>query len=366
MSNQHWNLPSSSSQHPHHHEYSPMEIDGEEEEDSHNREDERVGSGQCIICTEQWGSEGDHHQLWACPSVWSVLHTVGRRSLPLFTNYDGSPGPLSCSLVGVPKLLVHKGGGSRLNISAIGRNFARIRTLEQCPVCKAPCTLNGLTRIYGYGLPDKDLQQRYQNLEVEHENLKREVTSWKLKAVGDGGEMWSEILWKSDQGSADCQPSTHEYCISLRIIMPNYGNLPSSSQQTHHEYSPMEIDGEEEEEEERHETEDDRVESGQCIICMEQWGSEGDFHQLCCLPCGHLYGYSCISRWIQGYGTSAWCPICKAPARGDVRKLYGYALPNQDLQQRNQNLEAENEILKWEKDNLLEENRRLKLVLGTM
>ena len=40
----------------------------------------------------------------ACPSVWSVLHTVGQRSLHLFTNYEGSPGPLSsslfCSLVG--------------------------------------------------------------------------------------------------------------------------------------------------------------------------------------------------------------------------------------------------------------------------
>ncbi|KAK8964770.1 hypothetical protein KSP40_PGU000742 [Platanthera guangdongensis] len=40
-----------------------------------------------------------------CPSVWSVLHTVGQRSLHLFTTYDGSPGPLSsslfCSLVGV-------------------------------------------------------------------------------------------------------------------------------------------------------------------------------------------------------------------------------------------------------------------------
>jgi hypothetical protein len=34
----------------------------------------------------------------ACPSVWSVLHTVGQRSLHLFTNYDGSPGPLSSSL----------------------------------------------------------------------------------------------------------------------------------------------------------------------------------------------------------------------------------------------------------------------------
>jgi hypothetical protein len=64
----------------------------------------------------------------ACPSVWSVLHTAGQRSLHLFTNYDGSPGPLSsslfCSLVGKP----YKGGGSRLNISAIGGNFARIRS----------------------------------------------------------------------------------------------------------------------------------------------------------------------------------------------------------------------------------------------
>lgn len=34
----------------------------------------------------------------ACPSVWSVLHTVGQRSLHLFTNYDGSPRPLSSSL----------------------------------------------------------------------------------------------------------------------------------------------------------------------------------------------------------------------------------------------------------------------------
>lgn len=70
----------------------------------------------------------------ACPSVWSVLHTVGQRSLHLFTNYDGSPGPLSsslfcslvCSLVRGPD--PHKGGGSRLNISAIGGNFARIRS----------------------------------------------------------------------------------------------------------------------------------------------------------------------------------------------------------------------------------------------
>ncbi|KAL5733564.1 hypothetical protein ACOSQ2_033256 [Xanthoceras sorbifolium] len=135
MSNQYWNLPSSSSQHPHHHEYSPMEIDGEEEEDSHNREDERVGSGQCIICTEQWGSEGDHHQLCCLPCG----HLYGYSCISTWIQQPGA--------------------------------------FPVCPVCKAPCTLNGLTRIYGYGLPGKDLQQRYQNLEVEHENLKREKDS---------------------------------------------------------------------------------------------------------------------------------------------------------------------------------------------
>ncbi|CAI8611255.1 unnamed protein product [Vicia faba] len=66
----------------------------------------------------------------ACPSVWSVLHIVGQRSLHLLTNYDGSPGTLSStlffSLVRGPD--PHKGGGSRLNISAISGNFSRIRS----------------------------------------------------------------------------------------------------------------------------------------------------------------------------------------------------------------------------------------------
>lgn len=69
----------------------------------------------------------------ACPSVWSVLNTVGQQSLHLFTYCDGSPGPLSsslfCSLVnqGLPDP-PYKGGESRLSISAIGGNFARIRS----------------------------------------------------------------------------------------------------------------------------------------------------------------------------------------------------------------------------------------------
>nr|YP_009300620.1 hypothetical protein [Brachythecium rivulare]ALK03322.1 hypothetical protein [Brachythecium rivulare] len=64
------------------------------------------------------------------PSVWSVLDTVGQQSLHLFT-YSGSPRPLSSSLFcspptrGLPDLLQRE--ESRLNISAIGGNFARIQ-----------------------------------------------------------------------------------------------------------------------------------------------------------------------------------------------------------------------------------------------
>jgi hypothetical protein len=66
----------------------------------------------------------------ARPSVWSVLDTDGQQSLHLFT-YGGSPRPLSSSLFcllptrRLPDPLQRE--KSRLNISAIGGNFARIQ-----------------------------------------------------------------------------------------------------------------------------------------------------------------------------------------------------------------------------------------------
>ncbi|KAK9153889.1 hypothetical protein Sjap_001369 [Stephania japonica] len=35
-----------------------------------------------------------------------------------------------------------------------------------------------------------------------------------------------------------------------------------------------------------------------CPICLEPWSSVGD-HYVCCLPCGHLYGFSCIEKWLK-------------------------------------------------------------------
>ncbi|CAM8894739.1 unnamed protein product [Rhodiola kirilowii] len=59
-----------------------------------------------------------------------------------------------------------------------------------------------------------------------------------------------------------------------------------------------------------------------CPICMEAWTNDG-VHQVCCLPCGHLYGLSCIQRWIRDKRGSAKCPQCnKKCSLNGIRKLY--------------------------------------------
>lgn len=59
-----------------------------------------------------------------------------------------------------------------------------------------------------------------------------------------------------------------------------------------------------------------------CMICMEEW-TIGSDHRLCCLKCGHLFGRSCIERWIKEKGTQAKCPNCnKAAKKSDLRDLW--------------------------------------------
>ncbi|MCL7042987.1 hypothetical protein MKW94_012500 [Papaver nudicaule] len=66
-----------------------------------------------------------------------------------------------------------------------------------------------------------------------------------------------------------------------------------------------------------------------CSFCMNPYSSQGD-HQVSCLPCGHLFGFPCIQRWIkhskQRYSK---CPICNQKcALKNVVKLYVSRLPN--------------------------------------
>nr|GEW99733.1 zinc finger, RING/FYVE/PHD-type [Tanacetum cinerariifolium] len=61
-----------------------------------------------------------------------------------------------------------------------------------------------------------------------------------------------------------------------------------------------------------------------CPICSQSWTSNGS-HRICCLPCGHIYGMSCIKKWLQQVvqNSSRKCPQCnKLCTLKDVRVLY--------------------------------------------
>lgn len=60
-----------------------------------------------------------------------------------------------------------------------------------------------------------------------------------------------------------------------------------------------------------------------CPICLDHWEMTGQ-HRLVSLKCGHLFGESCIRRWLRECATgNKSCPHCKAKALPrDIRQLY--------------------------------------------
>ncbi|KAL3628470.1 hypothetical protein CASFOL_027516 [Castilleja foliolosa] len=78
-----------------------------------------------------------------------------------------------------------------------------------------------------------------------------------------------------------------------------------------------------------------------CPICFDGWYSGGD-HHVCCLPCGHIYGLSCIKKWLERPGSSK-CPQCKKACQiNDIRLLYATRVVAIDgeLQKKVKSLEA--------------------------
>ncbi|KAJ1299181.1 hypothetical protein BS78_01G512500 [Paspalum vaginatum] len=60
--------------------------------------------------------------------------------------------------------------------------------------------------------------------------------------------------------------------------------------------------------------------SNTCCVCMEPWTCSGA-HRICCTPCGHIYGRSCLEKWLSAHGnTSAKCG--KAFQHRHITNLY--------------------------------------------
>ncbi|KAL0101453.1 hypothetical protein PUN28_018944 [Cardiocondyla obscurior] len=103
-----------------------------------------------------------------------------------------------------------------------------------------------------------------------------------------------------------------------------------------------------------------------CPICMEQWTTSGE-HRLCCLRCGHLFGHSCIQRWLQHScnSTNRRCPQCNKKASvKHIRMLYAKKLTAIDsteydkLKNDFSNVSAEKNRLRMD---LMQANIRLKI-----
>uniref|UniRef100_A0A6N2M3D4 RING-type E3 ubiquitin transferase n=1 Tax=Salix viminalis TaxID=40686 RepID=A0A6N2M3D4_SALVM len=89
---------------------------------------------------------------------------------------------------------------------------------------------------------------------------------------------------------------------------------------------------------------------------MEPWRSEGD-HQVSCLPCGHLYGFSCISKWLQRPVPTTKCSQCNAKGKfKDIRKRYTtpVVVVDEGLQKKVESLQDEIGSLKTEKPSCTE------------
>ncbi|KAI4498753.1 hypothetical protein M0802_006220 [Mischocyttarus mexicanus] len=95
-----------------------------------------------------------------------------------------------------------------------------------------------------------------------------------------------------------------------------------------------------------------------CPICMDLWTTTGE-HRLCCLRCGHLFGRSCVLKWLQVSCTSSnrRCPQCNRKASiKDIRNLYAKKLISVD--------NSELELLKNQLSIVTTEKNRIKSELS--
>ncbi|VDK42500.1 unnamed protein product [Anisakis simplex] len=98
-----------------------------------------------------------------------------------------------------------------------------------------------------------------------------------------------------------------------------------------------------------------------CMICFEEYTNSGS-HRLVCLKCGHLYGQSCIERWIRSE-KNAKCPQCKTRARiSDIRRIFARTIKMMDTTELEE-LRESNKAYKDENDSLRLQIMQLKVKL---
>ncbi|KAF9209478.1 radical S-adenosyl methionine domain-containing protein 1 [Haplosporangium sp. Z 27] len=80
------------------------------------------------------------------------------------------------------------------------------------------------------------------------------------------------------------------------------------------------------------------TEESTCSICLEPWTNSGS-HRLVSIKCGHLYGESCIYKWIAQHSRDGnpKCPECNHPTkRKDVRRIWSKSVVVADTAERDE------------------------------
>ncbi|XP_038136451.1 E3 ubiquitin-protein ligase RFWD3 isoform X2 [Cyprinodon tularosa] len=89
------------------------------------------------------------------------------------------------------------------------------------------------------------------------------------------------------------------------------------------------------------------TEGDTCTICFEAWTTAGE-HRLSALRCGHLFGKTCIQRWLKAQGSAGKCPQCNKKAKpSDIVLLYApkvRALDNSEQERLKRSLELEQSL----------------------
>ncbi|CAO3687325.1 unnamed protein product [Umbelopsis vinacea] len=70
----------------------------------------------------------------------------------------------------------------------------------------------------------------------------------------------------------------------------------------------------------------------QCPICFENWANSGS-HRIVSMKCGHLFGLSCIERWISRArkDTKPKCPQCNATiTKREIRPIWAKKVTSED------------------------------------
>ncbi|KAM0897615.1 hypothetical protein ACQ4PT_022464 [Festuca glaucescens] len=100
-----------------------------------------------------------------------------------------------------------------------------------------------------------------------------------------------------------------------------------------------------------------------CPVCMNPWTAEGE-HRVSCIPCGHVYGRSCLEKWLLQCGKkTATCPQCgKIYRQKHIINLYApeIVVPNDDLEKQVLSLRQKNDTLENQQQKMIEEIKEYK------